>query len=75
MTANGGSQPDIRVLAGNPTATELAAVTAVLSAMAAEEDGKRMSAVSPVRSAWSLSQRTLRRAIVPGPGSWNRQIL
>jgi len=70
-----GDNPDFRVLAGNPTPTELAAVTAVLSAMVEEADGRRMPVATPARNAWSLSQRALRRAIVPGPGAWNRQIL
>ncbi|MHA6667320.1 acyl-CoA carboxylase subunit epsilon [Homoserinimonas sp. A447] len=67
--------PQFRVLAGNPTPTEIAAVTAVLSALAEEGEGQRMSAEPAARSAWSLSQRQLRREIVPGPGAWNRQDL
>jgi hypothetical protein len=67
--------PDFRVLSGNPTASELAAVTAVLTAMVEDSDGKRMPVADPSRNAWSLSQRTLRRAIVPGAGAWTRQIL
>jgi hypothetical protein len=73
--ANGESAPLIRVIAGNPTPTELAAVTAVLAALAAEDDGQRMPAEPVVRSAWSASQRQLRREIVPGPGAWNRHDL
>ena len=75
MTDSAEVAPQLRVLAGNPTATELAAVTAVLTALAAEDDGKRMPAAPAVRSAWSASQRQLRREIVPGPGAWTRQDL
>jgi hypothetical protein len=67
--------PEFTVLAGNPTASELAAVTAVLTAMAEESDGRRMPVPAPTRNAWSLSQRALRRAIVPGDGAWKRQTL
>jgi hypothetical protein len=65
--------PAIRVLAGNPTPTELAAVTAVLSALAEEERDKRMPVAPAVRSGWSLSQRQLRSPIVPAPGAWVRR--
>ncbi|MEX1078624.1 MAG: acyl-CoA carboxylase subunit epsilon [Homoserinimonas sp.] len=73
MTESDEHAPEVRVLAGNPTATELAAVTAVLTALAEDEDGQRMPVTSPPRSAWSLSQRQLRSEIVPGQGAWNRQ--
>lgn len=65
--------PEFTVLSGNPTATELAAVTAVLTAMVEQADGKRMPVAEPSRSAWALSQRALRRPIVPGGGAWTRQ--
>ena len=70
--ADGESAPVIRVIAGNPTPTELAAVTAVLTGLAAEDGGQRMPVEPAVRSAWSASQRQLRREIVPGPGVWHR---
>ena len=67
--------PAFRVLSGNPTATELAAVTAVLTAMVEQADGQRMPVAMPSRSAWSLSQRPLRSPIVPGDGAWTRRTL
>ena len=67
--------PEFTVLSGNPTATELAAVTAVLTAMVEQADGRRMPVAAPSRNAWALSQRMLRRAIVPGNGAWTRQVL
>jgi len=74
--SDGASEaPEIRVLAGNPTPTELAAVTAVLTALAEEEGGKRMPEPPTTRSAWSISQRQLRSPIVPAPGAWTRQPL
>jgi hypothetical protein len=73
VTESGGGSPEIRVLAGNPTATELAAVTAVVSALVAENDGQQMATVPAVRSAWSFTQRQLRREMFPGPGAWNRR--
>ena len=72
MTESDATAPELRVLAGNPSATDLAAVTAVVSALVAEDDGQRSTATHSVRSAWSFSQRQLRREIVPGPGAWNR---
>ena len=72
MTDSDPTTPELRVLAGNPSATDLAAITAVASALVAESDGHQTTAAHPVRTAWSFSQRQLRREIVPGPGAWNR---
>jgi hypothetical protein len=71
VTDSDATTPQLRVLAGNPSATDLAAVTAVVSALVAEDQEQRMAEPS-ARSSWSLSQRPLRRELVPGPGAWNR---
>ena len=58
----------VRALGGSPTAEELAAVTAVLAALAAQP-----AADQPVRrapDAWQRSQRTVRGDVVPGAGRW-----
>jgi hypothetical protein len=59
-----------RVVRGNPTPEELAAVTAVLSAAVEElaDDNARVSVTET--SAWSRSQRSLRGPLVPGNGAW-----
>ena len=61
---------DIRVIGGNPTAEEIAATTAVVSAVLeelAEEQG-RVTVTGP--SAWARSQRPFRSPIAPGNGAW-----
>ena len=69
-TADSGPPPvDIEVLAGHPNAAEIAAVTAVLTAMAdGHADGGRLDNTGP--SAWERSQRVLRAPVVPGPQAW-----
>lgn len=70
--AGGGEAdvPEITVIGGNPTAVELAAVTAVVTALAQEQrDDDRITSGSAV-SAWHRSQRSLRLPLAPGPGAW-----
>ena len=61
------TEPVLRVVKGNPTAEELAAVLAVLSAGAS-------SAASPdepsAPSGWSAYWRSVRAPLVAGPGAW-----
>jgi hypothetical protein len=63
--------PVLRVVAGDPTPDELAAVTALLAALQA---GRPSSPVTtPSRSsgsAWTRSARAPRVAVVPGAGHW-----
>ena len=61
---------EIRVVRGNPTPDELAAVVSVLDAMAAELEGTRARAAEKSASAWTLSQRPIRTPIVPGLTHW-----
>ncbi len=59
---------DIRILAGDPTAEELAAVTAVLAAaldQLAAENRRR----DPVPSGWDRSVRSPRHPLTPGAWS------
>jgi len=61
-------QPLLRVVRGDATPEEIAALVAVLVTHAA---GAR--AGKPVRSVpglWSDRSRQLRRPLVPGPGAW-----
>lgn len=60
--------PDIRILSGNPTPNEIAAVTAVLSAALDELAGQTLKSNQNGPSAWQRSQRAIRK---PLPfGAW-----
>ena len=50
----------IRVVRGNPTPQELAAVTAVLTAVLAEESAAEELAARETTSVWERTQRPLR---------------
>jgi len=67
-------EPLLRVIRGDATPEEIAAVAAVLVTRAAGAE-----APSPVRSAqknaWSDRSRQLRRPLSPGPGAWRRSSL
>jgi len=62
--------PYLRVVRGEPTAEELAALVAVLAA--------RSAATAPAprpRSAWADPVRRLGLTARPGPGAWRRSAL
>jgi hypothetical protein len=61
----------LRFLTPGVTPEEIAAVTAVLTAAAAEQAAAARDA-RPQRGpdAWARSQRQLRQPLVPGPGAW-----
>jgi hypothetical protein len=60
----------IRIVSGDPTDAEIAAVTAVITATLQElaDDGLR-DAPEPV-SAWQRSRRPVRSPITRGAGAW-----
>lgn len=58
--------PDIRVLGGNPTADEVAAVTAVLTAALDELAGEDRRRRDSGPSAWQRSQRAFRGPLPHG---------
>ena len=60
------SQPVLRVVRGEPSEEELAAVTALVTAAAgaADEPGP------PASGRWNDPARSMRRAVLPGPGAW-----
>ena len=72
-------QPFLRVVRGNPTAEELAALTLVLAARAraaAAAAAARPAASTPAsRSSWSAKSRLLRQTVSPGSGGWKRSAL
>jgi hypothetical protein len=56
-----------RVVRGEPTDAELAALTVVLAAVAA---GSRADPPPPPRSVWSDPAARLRAPLATGPGAW-----
>lgn len=63
---------DLRIVRGNPTDEEIAALTAVLS-VAITEQAVRDAETAPaplVRSTWDRTRRNLRSGITVGPGHW-----
>jgi uncharacterized protein (DUF1800 family) len=71
-----GSSPadapvDFRVISGNPTASELAAVTAVLTATIEDLEGVRRHAEEEhSQTAWQRNQRPIRTPLSRGAGTW-----
>jgi hypothetical protein len=61
-----GDRPLLRVVRGNPDDTELAVLTAVVSAIASAP--VRSDEPTPPPSRWGAPQ--LRRPLRPGPGAW-----
>ena len=65
-------QPFLRVVRGDPTPEEIAALVAVLTARA-----RAVARPAPRerRSAWSDPSRRLRRPLAHGPGAWRTSAL
>jgi hypothetical protein len=66
-------RPLLRVVRGDPTAEEIAALVAVLLARSA--DAEAPGQARSVKNAWSDRSRQLRRPLSPGPGAWRRSAL
>jgi len=66
---------DVRVVAGDPSPEELAAVIAVLQRQADEAAalGRAEVTVSP-RAGWDATARGLRRPLDHGDGAWTRSL-
>ncbi len=64
------TEPALSIVAGNPTASELAAVTAVIAALLEETEDDALQVAAPQVSAWQRSQRSIRRPLTPGAGEW-----
>ena len=58
--------PEIRILSGEPSPAEIAAVTAVLSAALDELAGESRRSRERGLSAWQTSQRPIRRPLPHG---------
>jgi len=59
----------LRVVRGDPTPEELAALVAVLAARSAAA-AAAASTAAPPPSAWRDRRRYVRRPLSPGPGAW-----
>jgi hypothetical protein len=64
---------DLRVTGGNPDATEIAVLAAVLSARAAAAGSTAAPRV--IRSQWSSRSRLVREPLPRGPGGWHASTL
>jgi hypothetical protein len=64
-------QPHLRLVRGEPTAEELAALVAVLAA----RSRPAAPAARPIRSTWADPAHRLRVAGRPGPNAWRRSAL
>jgi hypothetical protein len=64
--------PALRVVRGDATPEEIAALVAVLLARSAAGE---VVVPTPARSAWSDRSRLLRRPLFPGAGAWRRSAL
>ncbi len=60
----------ISIVRGDPTPTEVAAVTAVVSGALEELANANAREALVITSAWQRGQRNIRGPITPGPGSW-----
>jgi hypothetical protein len=60
-------RPALRVVSGNPTPEEIAALAVVLAAVA--DAGHTAPSVAPA-GGWADPSLRLRRPVPPGPGAW-----
>jgi hypothetical protein len=63
----------LRVVTGDPTPEEIAALVAVLTARARAAAGD--GGAEPRRTAWADPSRRLRRPLPRGPGTWRSSAL
>ena len=63
--ADGAGHPVLRVVAGEPTDAELAALVVAVAASSGADAGGE-----PARSLWRNRGRNIRPAVSPSPGAW-----
>ncbi|MDT0329141.1 acyl-CoA carboxylase subunit epsilon [Nocardiopsis lambiniae] len=67
--------PHLVVVRGEPTAEEIAALTAVLAARAAAARAAAETPTEPTRpSGWRDRSRGVRAPLRPGPGAWRTSL-
>jgi hypothetical protein len=76
MSADARSEPLFTIVAGNPTANEIAAVVTVLAARLGQAGGAgEARAVPGTRSGWSARSAVIRSPLSRGPGAWRAAAL
>jgi len=69
-------RPHLRVVRGDATAEEIAAlVTSLMAVAAARSRAAEESKRAPVRNQWSAPARRVRAALRPSSGGWRRSAL
>jgi hypothetical protein len=63
-------QPLLRIVRGDPTPAELAALVAVVVSLSGAT-----APATPPRSAWAAAERLVRRPTFAGPGAWRASAL
>ncbi len=63
-------QNQMKVVRGNPTAEELAALIAIVQSAVAEEQELGKKSITKPHSTWSRSSAHLRGSVAPGQGQW-----
>jgi len=71
MTDPDATRPVLRVVRGEPSADELAALVAVLATRGASP----AASAPPRRTAWNDPARLVREPVRPGPGGWRASSL
>ena len=72
MTEQANIAETIKVISGNPTPEELAAVIAILEATHQEVSSTKKLAKKPA-SSWNRNYGKLRSDLIPGFGQWRAQ--
>ncbi|MGD0934007.1 MAG: acyl-CoA carboxylase subunit epsilon [Streptosporangiaceae bacterium] len=79
MPSDEPGRPVLRVIRGDASAEEIAAILAVLAvrrdAATAAASSAARTATGRFRSAWTDRSRQLRAPLAPGPGHWRRTAL
>jgi hypothetical protein len=76
MSADARTEPLFTIVAGNPTANEIAAVVTVLAARLGQAGGAgEARAVPGTRSGWSARSAVIRSPLSRGPGAWRAAAL
>ena len=68
--SNDDIQQSLKVVRGNPSAEELAALIAIVQSAVAEEQELGKREVTKPHSTWNKSHGQLRQNIIPGVGQW-----
>ena len=76
MDGSPGVRPYLRVVRGEASPEEIAALVATLTVIAAARSrAAEEAAPAPVPSHWNAPARRLRAPLHPGPGAWRRSAL